>query len=90
MTSYVVAAISLGITAAVESGGQTECGTGTARLRRMERKGSTGLDLKKFILKDGPVVPVVNTDPIAFASGMKIKLSFDETGVYTVINNVCE
>ena len=90
MNTYVISAVSLGITAATTAGGVTTCGSGTARLRRIERKGDTGADLANFVLKDGAIVPVVNPDPIAFASGVKLKLGFDETGLHVVINNVCE
>lgn len=91
---YTVSAISMGITAATTTGtgstAVTTCGKGKAKLRRIERKAATGTGASDFILKDGPEVNVVNPDPIAFGSGLKIRLGFDETGLHVVLNNVCE
>lgn len=91
---YTVSAVSQGITAAVTVGSGaaavTTCGKGKAKLRRIVRKGTSEADRNEFKLVDGPIVDVVNPDPIAFASGVKIKLGFDETGLRVVLNNVCE
>lgn len=94
MNGFTITAVSNGITPAVTVGSGptavTTCGTGNARIRRIERKGTSTLERRQFVLKDGPIVPVVNPDPISHPAGVKIKLGFDECGVHVVINNVCE
>jgi hypothetical protein len=92
--SYTVSAVSLGISAATTTGtgssAVTTCGSGRARLRRIERKGTSTIERRQFVLKDGPIVDVVNPDPIEFEEDVKIRLGFDETGLHVVLNNVCE
>lgn len=88
--SYVITALSKGITASAVSGSVETCGQGEATLLRIERKGM-GADADKFKLTNSQVdVKVVNPYPIEFANGDRVMLGRDETGVYVVVNNVCE
>jgi len=88
--SLVITATSKGITASSVSGGVETCGKGQATILRIERKG-TGADAADFKLTNSQVdVKVVNPYPIEFPENNRVMLGRDETGVYVVVNNVCD